>query len=65
MPMRTDSDATEHLHRACSLRACDECKACQEARHALMAVRARQAGVVLEPDRNAVYERLRARGRLQ
>ena len=58
-------ERVEHQRRMRSFTRYDECKAYQAEHHALMAERARQAGVVLEPHEDAGCEQLRARGRLQ
>lgn len=55
----------EHQRRMRSFASYDECRAYQAEHHALMAERARQAGVVLEPRDESGCEQLRARGRLQ
>lgn len=63
--LMTPDERIEHQRQLRSFRTYDECKAYQQAHHALMAERARKAGVVLTPKAGSICERLRAQGRLQ
>lgn len=63
--LMTPDERIEHQRHLRSFRTYDECKAYQQGHHALMAERARQAGVVLTPTAKSVCERLREQGRLQ
>uniref|UniRef100_A0A0G3F0G9 Lipoprotein n=2 Tax=Pandoraea thiooxydans TaxID=445709 RepID=A0A0G3F0G9_9BURK len=63
--LMTPDERIEHQRHLRGLRTYDECKAYQRAHHALIAERARQAGVVLTPKAVSVCDRLRARGSLR
>lgn len=58
-------ERVEHQRRMRSFTRYEECKAYQAEHHALMAERARQVGVVLQPHEDSGCEQLRARGQLQ
>lgn len=63
--LMTPDERVEHQRRLRGFTAYEDCRAYQAAHHAEMAERARAAGVVLTPRRQAACEELRAQGRLQ
>ncbi|MBU6489900.1 MAG: hypothetical protein KGQ57_19080, partial [Burkholderiales bacterium] len=63
--LMTPEEREEHQRRMRSFTSYEECKAYQTEHHALMAERARQAGVQLRPHADSGCERLRAQGRFQ
>lgn len=63
--LMTPEEREEHQRRMRSFTSYEECKAYQTEHHALMAERARQAGVQLKPHADSGCERLRAQGRFQ
>ncbi len=58
-------ERVEHQRLMRSFTTYQECKAYQKKRHAEMAARALQAGVVLEAAKESGCDKLRARGRLE
>ena len=61
----TPDERVEHQRRLRGFRSYEECRAYQQAHHARMEERARQAGVVLTPKAFSVCDRLQAAGRLR
>lgn len=61
----TPEEREEHQRRMRSFTSFEQCKAYQAEHHALMAARARHAGVLLEPHADSGCEQLRAQGQLR
>lgn len=61
----TPAERVEHQRRLRRFETYEACKAYQAEHHALMAQRARKAGVVLEPKAQSGCDQLRAHGRLR
>lgn len=61
----TPNERVEHQRRMRSFERYEDCRAYQAEHHALMAERAKKAGVTLEQRQNSGCEQLRSRGELQ